>query len=192
MLNSRRLWVVTGLGVALLFGPIRSSLAAGRQFLHGHIPEAVSHLQPTGRFPGTNRLNLAIGLPLRNQAALDKLLQQIYDPASPNFRQYLTPEQFAERFGPTEQDYQAVIDFAKANGLTVTGTHPNRVMLDVSGTVADIERVFHVTMRTYRHPTENRTFFAPDAEPSVDLAVPILHISGLDDFITAASDESSK
>ena len=87
-------------------------------------------------------LNLAIGLPLRNEQALDDLLQQIYDPASPNFRHYLTPEQFTEQFGPTEQDYQAVIDFAKANGLTVTGTHPNRVVLDVSGSVADIERVF--------------------------------------------------
>jgi subtilase family serine protease len=183
MLNSRRLWVVTGLGVALLFGSIRSSLAADRQFLRGHVPEAVSHLQPTGRYPGTNHLNLAIGLSLRNEAALDELLQQIYDPASPNFRHYLTSEQLTERFGPTEQDYQAIIDFAKANGLTVTGTHPNRVILDVSGTVADMERIFHVTMHTYRHPTENRTFFAPDTEPSIDLAIPILHISGLDDFI---------
>ena len=38
----------------------------------------------------------------------------------PNYHHYLTPEQFTERFGPTEQDYQAVIAFAKANGLTVT------------------------------------------------------------------------
>ena len=113
-----------------------------RQRLHGHIPEAVSHLQPMGRFPGTNRLNLAIGLPLRNQEALDNLLQQIYDPASPNYRQYLTPEQFTEQFGPTEQDYQAVIDFAKTNGLTVTGMCANRVLLDVSGSVAGIEKAF--------------------------------------------------
>ena len=153
-----------------------------RQRLHGHIPEAVSYLQPIGRFPGTNRLNLAIGLPLRNQEALDNLLQQIYDPASPNYRQYLTPEQFTEQFGPTEQDYQAVIDFAKTNGLTVTGMCANRVLLDVSGSVADIEKAFQVTMWTYRHPKENRMFYAPDAEPSVDVAVPILHVSGLDNF----------
>jgi subtilase family serine protease len=135
-----------------------------------------------GRFPGTNRLNLAMGLPLRNEEALDNLLQQIYDPASPNFRQYLTPEQFTEMFGPTEQDYQAVIDFAKTNDLTVTGMSANRVLLDVSGSVADIEKAFQVTLRTYRHPKENRMFYAPDAEPSVDVAVPILHISGLDNF----------
>jgi hypothetical protein len=182
MLNSRRLWLVIGLGVTLLFGPIRSSLAAGRQFLHGHIPQAVSHLQPIGPLPGTNHLNLAIGLPLCNEAALDDLLRQIYDPGSPNFRQYLTPEQFTERFGPTEQDYQAVIDFAKANGLTVTATYPNRALVDVGGSVATIEKVFHVTLHRYQHPKENRTFYAPDTEPSVDLNVPLSHISGLDNF----------
>ena len=84
---------------------------------------------------------------------------------------------------PAKQDYQSLIAFAKENGLTVTGTYPNRMLLDVSGSVADIERVFHVTMRMYQHPAENRTFYAPDTEPSLDLAVPILHISGLDNFI---------
>ncbi len=126
-------------------------------------------------------LDLAIGLPLRNETELDDLLRQIYDPASPNFRQYLTPEQFTERFGPSEQDYQAVIEFANANGLTVSGTYPNRMVVDVSGSVADIERVFHLTMNIYRHPGETRTFYAPDVEPSADLPVPVLHVAGLDD-----------
>jgi len=152
------------------------------QFLHGHVPAVVKTLSPVGRPAAASNLNLAIGLPLRNHGELSNLLQQIYDPASPNFHHYLTPEQFTERFGPTEADYQAVIAFAKANGLRVTTTHPNRVLLDVSGQVADVERALHVTMRTYRHPTENRTFFAPDTEPSLDLTVPILHISGLDNY----------
>jgi len=68
-------------------------------------------------------------------------------------------------FGPTEQDYQAIINFAQASGLTVTATHPNRVVLDVEGTVADIERAFQVTLRVYQHPQEARTFYAPDLEP---------------------------
>ena len=127
-------------------------------------------------------MNLAIGLPLRNQEALTNLLQQIYDPASPNFHHYLTPEEFTAQFGPTEQDYQAVIDFARANGLTVIGTHPNRMLLDVSGKAADIEKALHVTLRTYRHPTENRDFFAPDMEPSVPSGLSIQDISGLDNY----------
>jgi hypothetical protein len=127
-------------------------------------------------------LNLAIGLPLSDQAALTRLLQEIYDPASPNYRQYLTPEQFTERFGPTDADYQAVIAFAKAHGLTVTGTHPHRMLLDVAGSVADVEQAFQMTLRTYQHPTEARTFYAPDAEPSVEANVPVLDISGLSNF----------
>src|SRR5450432_2915772 len=138
---------------------------AQTQMLYGHVSAVVKSLSPLGRLPGTNHLNLAIGLPLRNQAALSSLLQQIYDPASPNYHHYLTPEQFTERFGPTEDDYQAVIAFASANGLLVTTTHPNRLLLDVRGTVATVERALHVTIHTYRHPTENRTFYAPDTEP---------------------------
>jgi subtilase family serine protease len=168
-------------GLLLLF-TAPAPLAAQTQVPHTLVPAIVKSLQPLGRLPGTNHLNLAIGLPLRNPAALSNLFQQIYDPVSPNYRHYLTPEQFTERFGPTEADYQAVIAFAKANGLRVTATHPNRVVLDVDGSVADMEHALHVTMRVYRHPTENRTFYAPDTEPSLDLATPILQISGLDNY----------
>jgi hypothetical protein len=165
------------------FGLASAAGAAERQKLNGgHVPAAVARLAPVGRLPASQRLNLAIGLPLRNQAELDRLLQQLYDPASPNYRRYFTPEQFTERFGPTEKDYQALMDFAKANGLTVTATHPNRVVLDVSGAITDLEKTFHLTLRVYPHPTEARTFYAPDVEPSVDFALPILHISGLDNY----------
>ena len=72
-----------------------------------------------------------------------------------------------------------VAQWAKANGLTITQRHPNRVVLDVSGSVADIQKALHVKMQTYQHPKEARTFYAPSTEPSLDLAVPVLHISGL-------------
>jgi len=67
--------------------------------------------------------------------------------------------------------------------LTVTSLHSNRTLLDVSGSVADIEQAFQVTLRVYQHPREARTFYAPEAEPSLGLAVPVLHISGLDNYI---------
>src|SRR5579859_1707655 len=159
-----------------------TSQAAAREVVHVHLPTAVAHLQPIGSMAASQQLNLAIGLPLRNQEVLANLLQQIYDPVSPNYHHYLTPEQFTERFGPSEQDYQAVIVFAKANGLMVTAEHPNRLLVDVSGSVADIERVLHVRMQVYQHPTEARTFYAPNVEPSLDLAVPILSINGLNNY----------
>ena len=162
----------------------RVATGAEAKVLSGHVPSAVTdlHLQPIGTLPATNHLQLAIGLPLRDQVALTKLLQDLYDPSSPSFHHYLTPEQFTEMFGPTEADYQALIDFTRTHGLQVDRTYGNRVLLDVSGAVSDIEKTFHVALRIYQHPTEARRFFAPDVEPSVDTSVPILHVSGLDNY----------
>ena len=167
---------------ASLFFPAPSAPAAPWQTLSGHVPAAVAHLPPASRLPATNRLHLAIGLAPRNQAALEKLLQDQQDPKSPSYHHWLTLEQFTDQFGPTEQDYQKVVDFAQANGLKVTGRHPNRLILDVEGAVPDVENALHTTVRTYRHPTELRQFFAPDAEPSLDLEVPLLNITGLDNY----------
>jgi hypothetical protein len=171
-----------GLSAILLLLFMRPVGAAESQVLRGHVPAVVSRLQPVERLAGGRRLDLAIGLPLRNAAGLSALLQQLNDPASPNYHQWLTPEQFTERFGPTEADYQAVAAWAKAHGLAMTATHPNRVVLDVEGSVGNIEQALHLALRVYPHPTEARTFYAPDAEPSLDLAVPVASISGLDTY----------
>ena len=127
-------------------------------------------------------MGLVIVLPLRNQDQLEKLLDELYDPSSPSYRQFLTVEEFTARFGPTEDDYDAVIRFAEANGLTVAGRSRNRVNLDVIGSVSNIEEAFHVTLNVYQHPSEGRTFFAPDREPTPDLAVPLWHVAGLDNY----------
>ena len=169
-------------GCALLFLMTCAGFAAGRQVMHGHVPPAVGGLAPEGRLDPAKRMHLALSLPPRDPAALSQLLSALYDPASPRFRQFITPQQFAAQFGPSEQDYAALIAFAQTSGLKVTAMHPNRVILDVEGTVTDIERTFHVTLKTYQHPSEGRTFHAPDAEPSHDAPVPLLSISGLDNF----------
>jgi len=158
---------------------------AGRTVLSGHVPPVVAQLTPVGSLLSTNRLQLAIGLPLRNQAELDELVRQLYDPASTNFHKFLTPDAFAARFGPTESDYQAVIEFARSNGLAVVGRHPNRVVLDVEGSVSNVEQAFQVTLNVYRHPTEAREFFAPDTEPSVPTNVVVTDIWGLSDYARA-------
>ena len=71
---SVNVWLFTG-SLFLLMMP---AAAAPRQVMHGHVPAAVAGLKPTGDFPGTNRLNLAIGLPLRNKEALTQRLREIY------------------------------------------------------------------------------------------------------------------
>jgi len=175
--------LVVGLALFAQLTPLTQ--AANRQTLHGHVPDAVTklNLQPLGALLTTNQLHLGINLPLRNHEDLGKLLQDIENPANTNFHRYLAPQQFNEKFGPTEADYQAVISFVKVHGLIVTHTYPGHTLLNVDGAVGDVEKALHLTLRRYQHPTEARTFFAPDVEPSLDLDVPVLAISGLDDFV---------
>jgi hypothetical protein len=156
--------------------------AKDRQPLAESMPAEARGMVPAGRPAPTDRLNLAISLPLRQPEALDQFLNEVYDPASANYHRFLTPQQFAKRFGPGKEDYQALIEFARANGFTVTGEYPNRALLDVSGSVADIERTFQTTLRLYAHPTEGRFFYAPESEPSIDLSVAVLDISGLNNY----------
>ena len=155
---------------------------AGWKVLPGHVPRELSLLKSISRLPATNQLRLAIGVPLPDPAGLDAFLAQVNDPASPNYRQFLTREAFAARFSPTEKDYAAVMDFARTNGLTITATHGNRLVLDVMGPAAAMEKAFHITLRTYQHPTEARSFFAPDTEPSVAADLPVADIQGLSDY----------
>ena len=178
--------VLRGLSAAMIlsfFLPVPAH-AQGQPLLTQHMREVVASGQAAylGRLPATLSLRLNIALPLRNASELDQLLQQLYDPQSPSYHQFLNVEEFTARFGPSQEDYDAVIRFAQANGLTVTGTAPNRMIVDVTGTVASIERAFHVNMGVYQHPTEDRTFYAPDQEPMPDLPVQLWHITGLDNF----------
>jgi len=149
-----------------------------------NVPEAVAsgHAAPIAPMAQTQRLQFALVLPLRNETELHDLLKQLQDPRSPNFHRYLSVDEFTARFGATARDYAEVIRWAKANGLTVTETTRNRHVIDVEGSVATINRALHVQMGTFQHPTEARTFFAPDREPTTDLRVPLHAISDLNDF----------
>ncbi len=172
-------WFIAAISIGVFIFLATPANAAERQFVQGHLPAVIAHQQPIGRLSASTRLDLAFGLPLRNPQGLTNLLRQIYQRGNPAFHHYLTPDEFAAAFGPTEGDYQAVIDFAKSHGLTITGTHPNRTLVDVNGAVGDIEQALHVHIGLYQHPTENRTFYAPDAQPAIDLETPVLAISGL-------------
>ena len=162
---------------------MNSKATKGQKVLMGHVPRLPAGLLAHGEMNSTNELRLAIGVPLRDPAGLDTFLAQVSNPASAAYRHYLTPLEFTERFGPTEDDYRAVMQFANTNGLTVTATYSNRLVLDVKGPVRNIERAFRLTLLSYRHPTEGRDFFAPDREPSVDVQLPIADVSGLNNYV---------
>jgi len=152
--------------------------------LSGHVPAVTRSLPSTGVLPAEQVLHLAIGLTPRDEAGMSQLLDGLYDPASPLYRHYLTPAEFAERFAATAADYEAVARFAAAGGLQVTKRHDNRLVIDVAGTVSQIQRTFQITLRTYAHPVEAREFFAPDREPTVAAVLSVADVSGLDNYVT--------
>ena len=161
-----------------------SASPAQQSTMTTHVPDAVSSgIAPlVGHLPGTQRLSLAISLPLRNQTELDELLREIYDPQNPGYHKYLSVEEFTKKFGPSEADYAALQHFARSNSLEIIDAPANRMVLDVEAPASTIEAAFHITLGLYQHPNESRTFYAPDREPTLDIDVPVLHVSGLDDF----------
>ena len=127
-------------------------------------------------------LQLNLVLPLRDAAGLKQFLADVYNPKSSVYHQFLTPAEFTERFGPTQQDYETVVQFAKNYGLEVVGGSRDGMEVQVKGSVAAIETAFHVSMSSYLHPTEDRLFYSADREPTADLPFSLWHISGLNNF----------
>ena len=134
--------------ILLTFILAAAAQAEQRPVMTSHVPDAVSSgVAPfVGRVPGSQRMSLAISLPLRNEAQLDELLQQIYDPQSSSYHKYLSVGGFVTKFGPTQSDYLAVVQFARSNGLNIIDVPVNRMVLDVEGPAANIESAFHITL----------------------------------------------
>ena len=110
--------------VALL--TVSSINSQAQQVLTRHTREVTrtGEAKLQARLPACQTLQLNLVLPVRDQAGLDAFVAAVNDPYSPSYRQFLTVPEFTQRFGPTQQDYDAVLAFAKANGLTVVGGTP--------------------------------------------------------------------
>ena len=169
------------LAAALL---ISATSCVAQSAMTHHVRDVVrnGHAQANGRLPNNQVLQLDLVLPLRDPAGLKAFLADVYNPASPNYRHFVTPTEFTARFGPTAEQYETVLRFANTYGFQVVGGSRDGMEVQVKGTVANIEAAFHVNMRTYQHPTENRTFYSPDSEPTMDLPFKLWHISGLDNY----------
>ena len=158
--------------------------AQAQSLLTHHVrPEVISgKAQFLRRLPETQTLQLNLVLSLRDQAGLDKFLQEVYDPTSPSYRHFLTVAEFTARFGPTQEDYDAVVHYATAKGLKVVGGSRDAMDVQVEGSVTSVQAAFNVSLGVYLHPTENRTFYAPDREPTAALPFSLWHVSGLDNY----------
>ncbi len=170
-------------------------------------PTATAVVQTTQKVPGggviahnaivsRTRLNpaqilhLSFELPSPNAADLELTVQAQYTPGSPKFHQWLTPKQFGERFGASDDDLQAVENWAAANGMTVTKVWDNHLFLSVDTTVAQAEQSMniHLAHFAYRPNYPGAKIvdvFAPSDEPSLPSAIAskICFVGGLTDAI---------
>jgi subtilase family serine protease len=155
---------------------------AQQTLLTHHVRDEVANgrAQLIGQLPATQTLRFDIVLPLRDRAGLQNFVQEVQDPTSRSYHQFLTPQEVTARFGPSQEDWDTLVAFAKAGGFEIISGNREERDLRLSGTVANIEKAFHVTMGLYRDLTEDRTFFAIDREPTVDLPFQLWHITGLD------------
>jgi subtilase family serine protease len=165
------------------FVSFASAASNAQTMLTRHVREVTrsGKAQLVGVLPEHQILQLDLVLPLRDQAGLDKLMTEMNN-TPPNRQHYLTPKEFTEKFGPTQEDYDTVVRYAESHGLTVIGGSRDRREVQAKGEVTKIQSAFHVNLLTYQHPTENRIFYAPDREPTTDLPFSLWHIAGLDNY----------
>jgi subtilase family serine protease len=168
--------------VAML--PVATIHSNAQSLITRHVREATRNgeAKPVGQLPSDRIMNLDVVLPLRDQAGLEAFLADLYDPSSSVYRKFLTVPEFTAKFGPTQANYDAVVGWARKNGFEVVGGTRDGMDVQIRGTVAAVEFAFHVEMRTFQHPTEDRIFYGPDREPVTSLPFSLWHVSGLDNF----------
>ena len=119
---------------------------------------------------------------LRPDPSLDTFLDGLHTPGSPNYRQFLTPEQFGERFGASPGDLAKIRSWLESEGLQVTETARGRHWIAVSGSAASASRAFHTPFHHYL--VNGRMHYANTLPPSVPAALGgiVAGIYGLHDF----------
>ncbi len=138
-----------------------------------------------GRVDGSMRVRRAamvFQLASDQQTALEELLAEQQDPDSPNYQKWLTPEQYAARFGMSQDDLAKVTGWLKSQGLTVNGYSRSRTQVFFSGSAAQVESAFRTELHQFEVNGETR--FANATEVSVPAALSgmVLGFRGLDNI----------
>jgi kumamolisin len=115
----------------------------------GGRPPGAANLQPSGTLPPDTLLQLTIGL-ATNRQAFAKDLAAIYDPASPQYQHYLTPQELASRYGASQDTINTVTSFLSDHGFQINGVSSLRNSVSVAVTAGEIEQAFHIALSVYQ------------------------------------------
>lgn len=140
--------------------------------LPNHVPiKAMKNAVFSNDVEAQTHVPITFVLPLRNQEELQELIDRIYDPSDQeHYGNYISSAEFIERFAPTQEDYDRVVAYAKSVGLTIQGTHPNRILLNAHGAAQTVESAFNLQLHHYQLPN-GRKFHAPNQDPEVPMSI---------------------
>jgi subtilase family serine protease len=174
------LLLIVGAGIAVKGRVAQADVPVA---LDSQVDPAISQSQLVQAAPAEQPLNISVGLQMRNPDEFDSLLSAMYDPASPTYRQYLTPDQFTQDFAPTDDQVQQVESYIQDQGMTVTSVTPDNLLLDVQSTVGQAQQAFSVRINTYR--SGRQTYYANSSSIRVPRRIRSLvtTIAGLDSYI---------
>jgi subtilase family serine protease len=147
-------------------------------------PEAnsVNDLGPVADSFSIGHMFIQLQRPATEEAALRQLIDQLHDPNSPNFHQWLTPDQFGSQFGPAASDVQQVTSWLQGHGFRVNFVYPSGMIIDFSGNAGQVAAAFGAQIHGIA--ARGTTLFANVSDPQVPaaLAPAIVGIVGLNNF----------
>lgn len=127
-------------------------------------------------------VSLNFRLSTAQQADLDQFLKELADPSSPNYHKYLTPSQFAQRFGMSSNDVNKIASWVESQGFTNIRIAKNHNRISFDGTVEQIESVFGLEMHHYLANGDIHLANATNPLVPAALAGVVLHVGHLNDF----------
>ncbi len=163
---------------ALAMDALAAGGSAGKVALKGNHPTELARLGAVVHADPAMELHLTVVLGVHDQAKLDQLLADQQNPSSSQYHQWLTPKQFNERFGPTQAQTQAVVQWLKSQGLRVNAINLFGRTIDATANVTQAEAAFATTIVTSGASFGN----ASDPSVPVEFAGVIVGIQGLDNM----------
>ena len=158
-----------------------SSAPAGRVALAGIISPTLEHATRTGAVASGQKLGLEVSLKVRNQANLDAFVRAVSDPKSPLYQHYLTVAQYAAEYGASDAQVAQVTSYLKSEGLSVGQVTANHLTVSVSGSAADVEKAFDVSLGTYTASGHSFYANASAATLPASIASVVSGVAGLND-----------
>ncbi len=121
-----------------------------------------------------NRMLLILQRSPEQESALEQLLDQQQDHASPNYHQWLTPQQFGQQFGPSDQDVEKITSWLQSHGFQVAPLSNGRTVIEFSGTAGQVQEAFHTSIHKYSVPNATGTLedhWANSTDPAIPAAL---------------------